>query len=63
MFSEMPASSLCRIQFHIPNVFTTYMLIAFSALQTPLVTLRTASLTFSNSTLCPQSVFMCFVWI
>jgi hypothetical protein len=27
------------------------------------VTICTASLTFSNSTFCPQSVFMCFVWI
>ena len=29
----------------------------------PVVTICTASLTFSNSTLCPHSVFMCFVWI
>ena len=27
------------------------------------VSLYTASLTFSNSTFCPYSVFMCFVWI
>jgi hypothetical protein len=27
------------------------------------VTIRTASLTFNNSTFCPHSVFMCFVWI
>ena len=27
------------------------------------VTICTASLTFNNSTLCPRSVFMCFVWI
>jgi len=27
------------------------------------VTIRTASLTFSNSTFCPHSVFMWFVWI
>jgi hypothetical protein len=26
-------------------------------------TLCTASLTFTNSTFCPHSVFMCFVWI
>jgi len=25
--------------------------------------LHTASLTFSNSTFCPHSIFMCFVWI
>ena len=28
-----------------------------------MVTICTASLTFNNSTLCPHSVFMCFVWI
>jgi hypothetical protein len=27
------------------------------------VTICTASLTFSNSTFCPHGVFMCFVWI
>jgi hypothetical protein len=29
----------------------------------PVVTICTASLTFNNSTFCPQSVFICFVWI
>ena len=29
----------------------------------PVVTICTAILTFSNSTFCPHSVFMCFVWI
>ena len=28
-----------------------------------MVPTRTASLTFNNSTFCPHSVFMCFVWI
>ena len=28
-----------------------------------MVTMCTASLTFSNSTFCPPTVFMCFVWI
>jgi len=32
-------------------------------LQSPVVTICTASLTFSNSTFCPHSAFMCFVWI
>jgi len=27
------------------------------------VTIRTASLTYTNYTFCPHSVFMCFVWI
>jgi hypothetical protein len=29
----------------------------------PVVTICTARLTFSNSTFCPHSVFVCFVWI
>jgi len=29
----------------------------------PVVTICTASLTFNNSTFCPHSVFMCFVWL
>ena len=32
-------------------------------LQSPVVTICTASLTFYNSIFCPHSVFMCFVWI
>ena len=32
-------------------------------MESPAVTIRTASLTLSNSTLCPHSVCMCFVWI
>ena len=28
-----------------------------------MVTICTASLTFNNSTFCPHSVFMCFVWV
>ena len=32
-------------------------------LYSPVVTICTTSLTFNNSTFCPHSVFMCFVWI
>jgi len=32
-------------------------------LYVPVVTICTTSLTFNNSTFCPHSVFMCFVWI
>jgi hypothetical protein len=32
-------------------------------LQSPVVTTCTASLTLNNSTFCPRSVCMCFVWI
>jgi hypothetical protein len=31
--------------------------------ESSLVTLCTTGLTFKNSTFCPHSVFMCFVWI
>ena len=32
-------------------------------LYSPVVTICTTSLTFNNSTFCPHSVFMCFMWI
>jgi len=32
-------------------------------LYSPVVTICTASLTFNNSTFCPHTVFMCFMWI
>jgi hypothetical protein len=34
-----------------------------TALYSPVVTLCTVSLTLANSTFCPHSVCMCFVWI
>ena len=36
---------------------------SFTNCKAPVVTFCTTSLTFSNSTFCPHSVFMCFVWI
>ena len=36
---------------------------SFISLYSTVVTICTTSLTFSNSTFCPHSVFMCFVWI
>ena len=33
------------------------------SLESPLVAVRTACVTSSNSTFCRHSVFMCFVWI
>ena len=39
------------------------MILQFLTLQSPMVTICTTSLTFNNSTFCPHSVFMCFVWI
>jgi len=32
-------------------------------LYSPVVTICTTSLTFNNSTFCPHTVFMCFVWV
>ena len=32
-------------------------------IMSPVVTICTTSLTFSNSAFCPHSVIMCFVWI
>jgi len=29
----------------------------------PVVAIRTTRLTFNNSTFCPHSAFVCFVWI
>ena len=33
------------------------------ALHSPVVTICNASLKFNNSTFCPKSIFVCFVWI
>ena len=44
----------CVLQLHIVGHLT---------LLSPVVTICTTSLTFNNSTFCPHSVFMCFVWI
>jgi hypothetical protein len=43
---------------------TSYLCtIALYVINRPMVTICTTILTFSNSTFCPHSVFMCFVWI
>ena len=39
------------------------MILQFFTLQSPVVTICTASLRFNDSAFCPQRVFMCFVWI
>ena len=41
----------------------SFMTVKVLTLQSPVVTVCTPSLTFSNPTFCPHSVFMCFVWI
>jgi len=40
-----------------------YRAVFCNPLQSPVVTICTASLTFNNTVFCPHSVFMCFVWI
>ena len=43
---------------------TSYLrTIALYVVNRPVVTICIASLTFSNSTFCPHSLFMCFVWM
>jgi hypothetical protein len=37
--------------------------ITWLTLQSPVVTVCTASLTFTNSTFCPHGVLTCFVWV
>jgi hypothetical protein len=58
--SERPATILLCQGTHFGFVRTWIL-----TLHSPLVTVRTTGfdLKFSNSTYCPRSVFMCFVWI
>ena len=39
------------------------LFLCYFILYRPVVTICITSLTFKNSTFCPHSVFMCFVWI
>ena len=50
---------------HSCPILNTDISVCYSTLtlHSPVVTICTASLTFNNSTFCPHSVFMCFVWI
>ena len=45
----------------IRNIYFSFSLLI--TVYSPVVTICTTSLTFNNSTFCPHSVFMCFVWI
>jgi hypothetical protein len=52
------------------NIIVYFRLVSFRTIKfqwslyvPPVVTICTTSLTFNNSTFCPHSVFMCFVWI
>ena len=44
-------------------VFTIYIPKSDHFMYRTVVTIRTNSLTFNNSTFCPHTVFMCFMWI
>jgi len=45
----------------VSRVLSTYPCLL--SLQSPVVTICTTSLTFTNPTFCPHTAFMCFVWI
>ena len=51
-------SDLCHLQHKLIGFYNRDL-----TLYSPVVTVCTASLTFNNSTFCPHTVFMCFVWI
>ena len=51
-------SDLCHLQHKLIGFYNRDL-----TLYSPVVTICTTSLTFNNSTFCPHSVFMCFVWI
>jgi len=51
-----PVVAICTTSGH-------YMYRRWSLYVPPLVTICTANLTFNNSTFCPHSAFVCFVWI
>jgi hypothetical protein len=48
---------------HLATLLHTPIMLRILALYSPAVTICTASWTFTKSTFCPHSVFMCFVWI
>ena len=50
----------CHSGFTVPTIEKSQTPFTF---QSPVVTICTTSLTFNNSTFCPHTVFMCFVWI
>ena len=56
MSEQTAIISLYNLQ--LPGFFNRFL-----TLYSPVVTICTTSLTSNNSTFCPHSVFMCFVWI
>ena len=51
-------SDLCHLQDKLIGFYNRDL-----TLYSPVVTICTASLTFNNSTFCPHTVIMCFLWI
>ena len=58
-----PVVTTCTASGHYVPHSGHYVYRQWSLYVRPVVTICTASLTFNNSTFCPHSVFMCFVWI
>ena len=58
-FGRLPAI-MTDVYLSFPQSFPVTVI---SALQSPAVTICTTSLTSTNPTFCPHSVFICFVWI
>ena len=58
---------MCLICLSVTSVrlyhFICFVCVRPLTLYSPVVTICTASLTYSNSTFCSHSVFMCFMWI
>ena len=60
-YPSLTCAYIC-VYMHISVCIYTCMYMV-TTLSCQMVTICTTSLTFSNSTFCPHSVFMCFVWI
>ena len=59
---EVSADMALRFVTAVPYPYGT-ILAGHLTLYSPVVTICTTNFTFNNSTFCPHSVFMCFVWI
>jgi len=60
-YPSLTRAYIC-VYIHISVCIYTYMYMV-TTLSRTVVTVYTTSLTFSNSTFCPHSAYMCFVWI
>ena len=66
VFTTQTESVYCAVRtehIYIYVYIYIYIILFYITLWSPVVTLCTTSLTFTNSTFCLHSVFMCFVWI